>query len=97
MKNNEAKNKDNFDDDETDTSQKLNLYDIIENIDDLSEQAENMKISKNQFMECLRQITKQKIMSIKEAKGLFTKRIKKLIDAQKYELQTTESKGIMTA
>ena len=30
-----------------------------------------MQISKNEFMECLRNVTKEKILSIKEAKNLF--------------------------
>lgn len=54
MKNDDAKKTDDFDDGDAEASQKMGLYDLVDNIDDLSEQAENMKISKNEFMECLR-------------------------------------------
>ena len=64
----------------------LSLKDIVENIDDISEQAENMKISRNEFLSALREVTKQKIAGIKEAKELFQKRVRKLMKAQDYEL-----------
>lgn len=71
-----------FDDDEENCDRhKNNLYDLIENIDDLSEAAKNIKLTKNEFMDCLRNITKEKILSIKEAKSIFTKRIRKLMEA----------------
>lgn len=38
-----------------------------------------MKITKNDFIDCLREITKDKMVAVKEAKDMFEKRVKKLI------------------
>jgi len=64
------------------------LIDIVENIDNISERALNMKITKNDFMDCLRDVTKSKILAIKEAKEIFEVRVSKLVRAQEYELRT---------
>lgn len=62
------------------------LLDMIENIDDVSEKVCRMKITKNQFVDCLRELTKEKILTVKESKQVFQARIKKLIKAQDYEV-----------
>lgn len=66
--------------------QQLHLHDIIENIDELSERASNMVISKNEFLNALREVTKEKILAVRDAKKLFGKRVTKLMKAQQYEL-----------
>ena len=65
---------------------KEKLMDLIENIDDISEKVQKMKITKSQFVDCLRDMTKDKIMTVKESKTVFEARIKKLIKAQDYEI-----------
>lgn len=60
----------------------LHLHDIIENIDELSERASNMVITKNEFLNALREVTKEKILAIRDAKKLFGKRVTKLMKAQ---------------
>ncbi len=56
-----------------------------------------MKITKNDFMDCLREVTKSKILAIKEAKEIFEARVQKLVRAQEYELRTQEPISIRTA
>ena len=60
---------------------RLTLIDIVENIDDLSERAQNMQVSRNEYLDTLREVTAAKIKGIKEAKQMFDKRIKKMIRA----------------
>lgn len=67
-------------------SNRLNLIDLVDNIDDMSEQAINMPITKKQFLGTLREVTRDKVLAIKQAKTLFDRRIKKMILAQSYEL-----------
>lgn len=62
--------------------QQLHLHDIIENIDELSDRASNMVISKNEFLNALREVTKEKILAVRDAKKLFGKRVTKLMKAQ---------------
>jgi predicted nucleic-acid-binding protein len=62
------------------------IMEIVDNIDSMAEKAKHLKITKNDFIDCLRQVTQIKIMSIKESKDIFEKRIQKLIKAQEYEL-----------
>ena len=80
---------------------KQSLYeqvaDLVENIDELSERAHNMKMTRSEYMNCLRQVTKVKIASIKEAKEIFQKRVNKLLKAQTYELKSQETFGISAA
>jgi hypothetical protein len=40
---------------------KMDLYYIIENLDDLDIKAENFKLSKNQYLDALRAVTKSKV------------------------------------
>ena len=47
------------------------VADLVENVDELSERAHNMKMTRSEYMNCLRQVTKVKIASIKEAKEIF--------------------------
>ena len=61
---------------------------IVQNIDELSERAINMKITKNDYIDCLREVTKEKMLAIKEAKDLFEKRVSKLIKANDYILRS---------
>ena len=57
------------------------VVDLVENIDELSDRAHNMKMTRSEYMNCLRQVTKVKVLSIKEAKTIFQKRINKLLKA----------------
>lgn len=86
-----------FEDEKPPEQKRMNLADIVENIDDLSLRAQQMKITRNEYLDCLRHITKTKMMQIQEAKNIFEKRVNKLIKAQEYELQNNEKNGIMTA
>ena len=76
---------------------KQKLRELIENIDDLSDKAQNIKISRNEFLNCLRDLTKEKILAVKESKDIFEKRIKKLIKAQDYEVKSQEQYAIAAA
>ena len=40
-----------------------------------------MQITRNEYLNCLREVTKNKILDIKQAKDIFQKRIKKMIKA----------------
>ena len=62
--------------------QQLHLHDIIENIDELSARASNMVVTKNEFLNALREVTKEKILAVRDAKKLFGKRVTKLMKAQ---------------
>jgi len=73
------------------------VADLVENIDELSERAHNMRMTRSEYMNCLRQVTKVKIASIKEAKEIFQKRVNKLLKAQQYELKSQEAFGISAA
>ena len=44
---------------------------IIENLDDLTDTAQSIQLNKNDYLDCLRCVTKDKILSIKEAEKLF--------------------------
>ena len=46
-------------------SNNYDLLEIVQNIDEISQQAENMKISRNDFINCLRDVTRQKMLDIK--------------------------------
>ena len=68
--------------DELETApKKLSLIDIVENIDDVSERAQKMQVTRNEYLDTLREVTVAKIAGIKEAKQMFDKRIKKMIKA----------------
>ena len=62
-------------------SAKMDILEVVANIDEISKQAENMKITRNDFINCLREVTRQKMIDIKDAKGIFETRIKKMIRA----------------
>jgi len=46
-------------------NKKLQLIDIVENIDDLSNATQDMQIPRNEYLTCLREVTKNKILDIK--------------------------------
>ena len=75
----------------------LHLHDIIDNIDELSERAENMVVSKNEFLNALRDVTREKMLAVRDAKKLFAKRVTKLMKAQEYELHNAENQGVLVA
>ena len=54
-------------------------------------------MKRTDFLSCLRVMTRNKILSIKEAKGIFTKRVNGLIRAQQYELKSQASFGMTAA
>ena len=76
---------------------RINLLDLVDNIEDMSVFAENMTITKNQFINCLREVTRQKIYGVRQAKRIFEQRIKKLQIAQSYEVQNQKVYAINTA
>ena len=92
-----AEEEEDYQDQKPPEHKRMNLADIVENIDDLSARAQQMKITRNEYLDCLRHITKTKMLQIQEAKNIFEKRVNKLIKAQEYELQNNEKNGIMTA
>ena len=59
---------------------------MIENLDSAYEKVKEVKLTKIDFIDCLRKVTQQKTFAVKEAKEVFEKRITKLIRAQEYEL-----------
>lgn len=76
---------------------RLNLLDLVDNIEDIAVFAENMNITKNKFINCLREVTRQKIYDIRQAKRIFEQRIRKLQVAQSYEVQNQKVYAINTA
>ena len=66
----------------------MKIGDIIENIDQLSARADNIVMTRSEFLNCLREVTKEKLHAIKEAKDIFNARVKKLLRAQQYELKS---------
>ena len=64
------------------------IVDMIDTIDDLCERAKYLKLTKQGFIDCLREVTCRKIEGIKRAKELFEVAIEKLVHAQEYELKT---------
>ena len=56
-----------------------------------------MKLTRSEFLNALRQVTQVKVRSIKEAKGIFQKRVNKLLKAQQYEVRSQESFAIRAA
>ena len=43
---------------------------LVENIDNLAVKAEHMPLTKIQFIDCLREVTRQKILQVKQAKDI---------------------------
>ena len=72
---------------------KLTLIDLVENIDDLAERAKHIQVTRNEYLDTLREVTAAKINGIKEAKQMFDKRIRKMIKAQNYELKSQAKYG----
>lgn len=70
---------------------------IINNLDDLTEKATRMKLTKNDFLNVLREVTRSKILSIREARTIFDNRVRKLIKAQRYEVRSQELYGVAAA
>ena len=60
---------------------------LVENIDHLAVKAENMPLTKIQFIDCLREVTRRKILQVKQAKDIFSKKIDLVVDAKNYELR----------
>lgn len=66
---------------------RMDLIDLVDNIDEVSEIVDTLPITKNDFFNCLREITREKVKGVKQAKDIFDKRIRKMMRAQEYELQ----------
>ena len=75
----------------------LSVVRMVQNIDELSERAVNMKLTKNDFIDCLRRVTKSKVLAIKEAKEIFERRVGKLAKAQDYMLQSQQHQAARAA
>jgi|TARA_B110000285_G_C15025577_1_gene563982 hypothetical protein len=60
-----SENLDNSDGMDGFSNKKLQLIDIVENIDDLSNATVDMQITRNEYLNCLREVTKNKILDIK--------------------------------
>jgi GMP synthase PP-ATPase subunit len=72
--------------------------DLIDNIDEVSEKTvKSLNLTKSDFIDCLREVTRDKIFSIKESKTIFEKRVKKLIKAQDYEIKCQEAFALLAA
>lgn len=54
---------------------------MIDNIDDMSQRAKNIKLTRNGFIDCMREITCLKIHGVKEARNVFDETIEKLVSA----------------
>lgn len=50
---------------------RLLIEDIVSNIDELSQKAIDMQITKADFLDVLRSVTRQKILDVKHASNLF--------------------------
>lgn len=57
------------------------VAEIVENLDELADRACRLKLNRKDYIACLRAVTKEKVLSIKEAKRIFHERVKKLIKA----------------
>ena len=64
------------------------VADMVENLGEYVQQANKFKLNKKDYISCLRSITKQKILTVKESRKIFDERVKKLIRAQQYELRS---------
>ena len=60
---------------------------LVENIDSLALRAEHMQLTRHGFIDCLREVTRQKILQVKAAKEFFVKKIDLVVDAKNYELR----------
>mgnify|MGYP006093475937 FL=1 len=70
---------------------------MIENLDSAYERVKEVKLTKIDFIDCLRGVTQKKVFAVKEARDIFEKRIRKLIRSQEYELSQQENICILTA
>ena len=60
---------------------------MVENIDGLALRAEHMQLTKHGWVDCLREVTRQKVQQVKQVKDLFAKKIDLVVDAKNYELR----------
>ena len=73
------------------------VMEMIENLDSAYERVKEVKLTKIDFIDCLRGVTQKKVFAVKEARDIFEKRIRKLIRSQEYELSQQENICILTA
>ena len=62
------------------------VMEMIENLDSAYERVKEVKLTKIDFIDCLRKVTQKNVFAVKEAREVFEKRIRKLIRSQEYEL-----------
>ena len=62
------------------------VAEIVDNINDVGEKADQIILTKNDYINSLHEVSKQKLKSIQEAHQIFSKRVDKLIKTQEYEL-----------
>lgn len=55
---------------------------MIENLDNAYERVQEVKLTKIDFIDCLREVTQKKVFAVKEARDIFETRIRKLLRAQ---------------
>ena len=60
---------------------------LVENIDSNVVRAEAMQLTKVGFIDCLREVNRQKIFTVKKVKDDFKRRIDMVEEAKKYELR----------
>lgn len=63
------------------------VAEIVDNINDIGEKADQINLTKNDYINSLHVVSNQKLKSIQEAHQIFSKRVDKLIKTQQYELQ----------
>jgi hypothetical protein len=65
----------------------IKIYDLVEHLELKLETAEDCQLTKNEYIDTLRTVTKEKIIAVKEVKSMFHNRMKYFIAAQKYAVR----------
>lgn len=86
---------------DTDENKKMSKHEklmyMIDNIDSITDQIDDIKVSKIDFINCLREQTRRKMWEMKELKDMFMGRIRKLKVAQDYEMKNQDRYCIYAA
>ena len=75
------------------TKPKLDVYHILENLDELNYKAANLKLTRNEYLDALRVLTKSKVEAVTEAKKIFEKRILELNKAHHFDIVNQQEIG----
>ena len=60
---------------------------LVENLDQHVVKAEAMQLTKVGFIDCLREVNRQRIFTVKKIKDDFKKRLDLIVEAKKYEVK----------